>query len=73
MALVLINCEGDIDLAKRFCDFLVSTHPTITNMISLNEAEIMIQGKTPAEVAGIRIEDKNRWITVIQNASKLNN
>jgi hypothetical protein len=26
-------------------------------------------GKTPAEVAGIRIEGKNRWITVIQNAT----
>jgi len=30
-------------------------------------------GKTPAEVAGIRIEGKNKWITVIQNASKLQN
>lgn len=30
-------------------------------------------GKTPAEVAGIRIEGKNKWITVIQNASKLAN
>lgn len=29
-------------------------------------------GKTPAEVAGIRIEGKNKWVTVIQNASKLN-
>jgi transposase-like protein len=26
-------------------------------------------GKTPAEVAGIRIEGKNKWITVIQNAA----
>ncbi|MGI0037160.1 MAG: hypothetical protein ACRD99_02225, partial [Nitrososphaera sp.] len=30
-------------------------------------------GKTPAEVAGIKIEGKNKWITVIQNASKLAN
>ncbi len=30
-------------------------------------------GKTPAEIAGIKIEGENRWITVIQNASKLNN
>ena len=27
-------------------------------------------GKTPAEVAGIKIEGKNKWITVIQNASR---
>jgi hypothetical protein len=26
--------------------------------------------KTPAEVAGIKIEGQNKWITVIQNASK---
>lgn len=29
-----------------------------------------LNGKIPAEVAGIRIEGKNKWITVIQNASK---
>ena len=26
-------------------------------------------GKTPAEVAGIRIEGQNKWITIIQNAA----
>lgn len=30
-------------------------------------------GKTPAEVAGIKIEGKNKWITVIQNESKFAN
>jgi transposase-like protein len=29
-----------------------------------------LNGKTPAEIAGIKIEGKNKWITVIQNASK---
>jgi transposase-like protein/DNA-directed RNA polymerase subunit M/transcription elongation factor TFIIS len=28
-----------------------------------------LEGKTPAEACGIRIEGKNKWITVIQNAS----
>jgi hypothetical protein len=27
-----------------------------------------LAGKTPADVAGIKIEGKNKWITVIQNA-----
>ena len=27
-------------------------------------------GKTPAEACGIKIEGKNKWITLIQNASK---
>ncbi len=29
----------------------------------------VLDGKTPAEVAGIKIEGKNKWITLIQNAS----
>jgi len=29
-----------------------------------------LEGKTPSEIAGIRIEGKNKWITLIQNASK---
>ena len=30
-----------------------------------------LQGKTPAEACGIKIEGKNKWITLIQNASYL--
>jgi putative transposase len=29
-----------------------------------------LDGKTPAEACGITIEGKNKWITLIQNASK---
>jgi hypothetical protein len=29
-----------------------------------------LNGKTPAEVSGIRMEDKNKWIPLIQNAKK---
>jgi transposase-like protein len=29
-----------------------------------------LQGKTPAEIAGIKIDGVNKWITVIQNAMK---
>jgi len=29
-----------------------------------------LNGKTPAEVAGIKIQGDNKWITIIQNASK---
>jgi len=32
-----------------------------------------LEGKTPAEAANIKIEGRNKWITVIQNASKLAN
>jgi hypothetical protein len=29
-----------------------------------------LEGKTPAEAAGIKIDGKNKWITVIQNAAE---
>jgi hypothetical protein len=32
-----------------------------------------LNGKTPADMAGIKIEGNNKWITLIQNASKINN
>lgn len=31
-----------------------------------------LEGKTPSEVAGIKVEGDNKWITLIQNASKNN-
>jgi hypothetical protein len=32
-----------------------------------------LNGKTPAEIAGIRIEGQNKWITVIQRTNKFQN
>jgi hypothetical protein len=29
-----------------------------------------LDGKTPAEKAGIKITGENKWVTIIQNASK---
>lgn len=29
-----------------------------------------LDGKTPAEACGIKIEGKNKWLTLIQNASR---
>jgi hypothetical protein len=37
------------------------------NYIRPNEA---LNGKIPSEACGITIEDKNKWLTLIQNASK---
>ena len=31
-----------------------------------------LDGKTPAEACGIKVEGKNKWLTLIQNASKKN-
>jgi hypothetical protein len=40
------------------------------NYIRPHEA---LDGKTPSEACGITIEGKNKWLTLIQNASKTNN
>ena len=32
-----------------------------------------LNGKTPSEACGIKVEGKNNWITLIQNASETNN
>ncbi|MGO9646159.1 MAG: hypothetical protein ACLPY5_15615 [Candidatus Bathyarchaeia archaeon] len=37
------------------------------NYIRPHEA---LKGKTPAEVAGIEIRGENKWLTLIQNASR---
>lgn len=30
-----------------------------------------LEGKSPSEACGIKIEGNNKWITIIQNASKI--
>jgi hypothetical protein len=30
-----------------------------------------LNGRTPAEIAGIRIQGENKWITIIQNAKMM--
>jgi putative transposase len=32
-----------------------------------------LKGKTPAEACGIEVEGENKWLTLIQNASKSQN
>jgi len=37
------------------------------NFVRPHEA---LKGKTPAGLAGIKVEGENKWLTLIQNASK---
>jgi hypothetical protein len=30
-----------------------------------------LDGRTPAELAGIKIDGENKWLTLIQNGSKI--
>jgi transposase-like protein len=46
---------------------ILSGYQIFHNYIRAHEG---LEGKTPAEACGIKIEGKNKWLTLIQNASK---
>ncbi len=48
-------------------DFVISGYQLFHNYIRSHEA---LEGITPAEASGIKIEGTNKWLTLIQNASK---
>jgi putative transposase len=54
------------DLKKSDTSILIG-YQIFHNYIREHEG---LEGKTPAEACGIKIEGKNRWITLIQNAMK---
>jgi hypothetical protein len=53
----------DLETAQTMMDGLRIYHNFIKPHTALN-------GKTPSEACGITIEGKNKWITLIQSASK---
>jgi hypothetical protein len=55
---------------KRKRTPILSGYQLFHNYIRPHEA---LGGKTPAEACGINIEGKNKWKTLIQNASKKTN
>jgi len=46
---------------------MLSGYQLFHNDIRPHEA---LGGKTPAEASGIKVEGNNKWLTLIQNASK---
>lgn len=52
---------------KRKRTSIVSGYQIYHNYLRPHEA---LGGKTPSEACGIKIEGQNKWITIIQNASK---
>jgi len=52
---------------KRNDTSILSGYQTFHNYIRTHEE---LEGKTPAEACGIKVEGKNKWITLIQNASR---
>jgi putative transposase len=52
---------------KREDSPLIEGFPVFHNFIREHEG---LDGKTPAEAAGIRVEGPNKWLTLIQNAAK---
>jgi len=55
---------------------LVTPSPTHSERFALNWCRLFTlcmhaDGKTPAEACGIEVKGKNKWMTLIQNASRL--
>ena len=51
---------------KRTDTPILAGYQIYHNYVRPHEA---LKGRTPAEVAGIEVRGKNKWITIIQNAS----
>jgi hypothetical protein len=52
---------------KRDDTLILSGYQIYHNYIRPHEA---LQGKTPAELAGVKVEGSDKWMTIIQNAAK---
>ncbi|MGD1054457.1 MAG: hypothetical protein ABR867_00010 [Nitrososphaerales archaeon] len=52
---------------KRTDTPILKGYQLFHNYIRPHEA---LKGRTPAELAGIKVNGDNRWMTIIQNASK---
>jgi hypothetical protein len=48
---------------------IISGYQIYHNYVRPHEA---LEGKTPAEACGIQVKGENKWLTLIQNASKRN-
>ena len=66
--------NGEIRDRERVMRTLEKTDtPILTGMQIYHNyvrPHMALKGKTPAEVAGITVEGENKWLTLIQNASK---
>lgn len=45
---------------------------TVLALSQLHRAQVATDGDTPADRVGIKVEGANKWLTLIQNASKTN-
>ena len=53
---------------KRMDSPVLSGYRLYHNFIRPHDA---LEGKTPSEVAGIQVKGKDKWLTLIQNASRI--
>ena len=58
MSSTKITCDGFLTIVYQMYHNYLRPH-------------MSLDGKTPAEACGIKIEVDNNWITLIQNASKI--
>ncbi len=52
---------------KKMDTPILTGYQIFHNFIRAHEA---LKGRTPAEACGIKVQGENKWLTIIQNASK---
>lgn len=66
-AIVLSVLLENVSGLKKKDTPILSGYQLFHNYIRTHEG---LEGKTPAEACGIKVEGKNKWLTFIQNASR---
>jgi hypothetical protein len=61
------DCERVMQSLERKDTPIITGYQIYHNCI---RPHMGLDGKTPAEAAGIRVDSENKWLTIVQNASK---
>jgi hypothetical protein len=61
----MLRCSMHLRGLKRADTPIPKGYQLCHNFIRLHEA---LNGATPAEIAGIKVEGKSKWMTLIQNS-----
>ncbi len=70
LATAIVVHRFDNSRASEPLTYLISDSDALQGLNhNFIKPHMALNGKTPAEIAGIKVEGKNKWLTLIQQAS----